>query len=98
MTEQEKNKRNFRIRLLFSLLLVAAAALLLGAGRIGDSLATRQAEQERARLEWQAAVGVMLHPNSKNYPISEDFRQLSSRHPEFILQAAQLGLHPEKKH
>ena len=97
MTGQEKNKRDFRIRLLFSLLLAAAAVLLIGAGRIGDSLATRQAEQERARLEWQAAVGVILHPNSKKHPVSGDFRELSVRHPEYILQAAQLGLHPEKK-
>lgn len=98
MTEQEnKNRRDFRIRLLFSLLLAAAAVLLLGAGRIGDSLATRQAEQERVRLEWQAAVGVMLHPRSKDYPVPKDYRLLSDRHPEYILQTVHLGLRPEKK-
>ena len=95
MTERENLQRHSRIRLLFTLFLAAAAVLLLGAGRIGDSLATRQAEQEQARSQWQLAVQSMLHHQSKNLPDSRNLQQLAVRHPEYFLQAAHLGLHPE---
>ena len=95
MTEQENIRKNSRIRLLFTLLLAAAAVLLLGAGRIGDSIATRQAEQEQARSQWQLAARSLLHHHAKDLPDSRELQQLAVRYPEYFLQAAHLGLHPE---
>ena len=96
MTKQENIQRNSRIRLLFTLLLTAAAVLLIGAGRIGDSIATRQAEQEQARSQWQQAARSFLH-QSKDIPDARNLQQLAVRHPEYFLQAAHLGLRPESE-
>ena len=44
----EKKRFNPRLQLAFAVLLLGAGTLLLGAGRIGDSLAARQAEKDKA--------------------------------------------------
>jgi|GEM_PF-3063251 len=95
MTEQENIQRNSRLRLLFTLLLASAAVLLIGASRIGDSIATRQAEQEQARSQWQFAARSLLHHYPQKLPDSREMKQLAVRHPEYFLQAVHLGLHPE---
>ena len=88
------NRRSFR--LLAALILLGVAALLIGAGRLGDSMMTRQAEQEAAHARQQAAVEQLLHLEKGN-PQTKDLRPLSVRHPEYILQTLQTGMRPEPR-
>ena len=80
-------RRSFRI--LAALILLGVAALLIGAGRLGDSMMTRQAEQEAAHTLWQATVEQLLHQEKEN--------PLTMRHPEYILQSLQTGMRPEPR-
>ena len=86
--------RSFRI--LAALILLGVAALLIGAGRLGDSMITRQAEQEAAHTRWQATVKQLLHPEKGN-PQAKELRSLAVRHPEYILQTLQTGMRPEPR-
>ncbi|MBR4665991.1 MAG: hypothetical protein IKO93_19150 [Lentisphaeria bacterium] len=86
--------RSFRI--LAALILLGVAALLIGAGRLGDSMITRQAEQEAAHTRWQAAVEQLLHQEKGN-PQAKNLRSLAVRHPEYILQTLQTGMRPEPR-
>ena len=87
-------RRSFRI--LAVLILLGVAALLIGAGRLGDSMMTRQAEQEAAHTRWQATVEQLLH-QEKGHPQSKDLRSLVLRPPEYILQTLQTGMRPEPR-
>lgn len=87
-------RRSFRI--LAALILLGVAALLVGAGRLGDSMLTRQAEQEAAQTRWQATVEQLLHQEKGN-PQAQDLRSLAVRHPEYILQTLQTGMRPEPR-
>lgn len=88
------NRKSFR--LLAALILLGVAALLIGAGRLGDSMMTRQAEQEAAHTRWQATVEQLLHQEKGN-PLSKELRSLAVRHPEYILQSLQTGMRPEPR-
>ena len=87
-------RKSFRI--LAALILLGVAALLIGAGRLGDSMITRQAEQEAAHTRWQATVKQLL-PQEKENPQAKDLRSLAVRHPEYILQTLQTGMRPEPR-
>ena len=87
-------RRSFRI--LAALILLGVAALLIGAGRLGDSMLTRQAEQEAAHTRRQATVKQLLHQEKGN-PQAEALRSLAVRHPEYILQTLQTGMRPEPR-
>ena len=87
-------RKSFRI--LAALILLGVAALLIGAGRLGDSMLTRQAEQEAAHTRWQATVEQLLHQGKGN-PQSKELRSLAVRHPEYILQTLQTGMRPEPR-
>lgn len=88
------NRKSFR--LLAALILLGVAALLIGAGRLGDSMMTRQAEQEAAHTRWQATVEQLLHQEKAN-PDARELRSLTVRHPEYILQSLQTGMRPEPR-
>ena len=83
-------------RMLAALILLGVAVLLIGAGRLGDSMLTRQAEQEAAHARWQATVEQLLHQEKGN-PQTQELRSLAVRHPEYILQSLQTGMRPEPR-
>lgn len=87
------NRRSFHLAI--GLILAAAAALLLGAGRLGDSMITRQAEQEAAQTEWRTAAERLIQHQEKDRRQENDLRTLAMRHPEYLLQALHTGMHPE---
>ena len=87
-----ENRRSFRI--LAALILLGVAALLIGASRLGDSMLTRQSEQEEAHTRRQATVEQLLHQEKGN-PQTKELRSLAVRHPEYILQSLQTGIRPE---
>ena len=76
-------------RIVIGLILLGAAVLLIGAGRLGDSMMTRQAEQEAAHAQWQSAVKQLL--------LEKDHKSLAMRHPEYILQSLHTDLRPETR-
>ncbi len=82
-----ENRRSYRI--ILGLILLGVAALLVGAGRLGDSMMTRQAEQEAARVQWESAVKPLLQ--------EKDQKHLAARHPEYILQSLHTGMRPETR-
>ena len=90
MNEKNTDKRN-ALRLLIGLILAGTAVLLIGAGRLGDSMITRQAEQEAALAQWQTAAARLL----RNQERGKDLRDLAKRHPEYLLQTLQTGMRPE---
>ena len=97
MTKQKEQKRQAAsARLLFAVLLAAAAALLVGASRLGDSMATRQAEQAHARELWQETVRSLLPDRRESGKAAErELRKLSGSHPEYLLQAIHQNPQPE---
>ena len=95
MNRNNTDKRK-SFRILAALILLGVAALLIGAGRLGDSMITRQAEQEAAHTRWQATVKQLL-PQEKENPQAKDLRSLAMRHPEYILQTLQTGMRPEPR-
>lgn len=80
------NRRSFRI--IVGLILFGAVALLIGAGRLGDSMITRQAEQTAAHAQWKSSVEQLLNQE-------KDLRTLATSHPEYILQTLHSGMRPE---
>ena len=80
-----ENRRSFRI--IIGLILFGVAVLLIGAGRLGDSMMTRQAEQDAAHTQWQSAAEPLLQ--------GKDLKSLARRHPEYILQSLYTGMRPE---
>ena len=91
MFEKEKIKYHSRIRLFFALLLAAAAILLTGASRVGDSMAARQEEQRQIRSQWRNAAKYLL----RNQEGTRTWQHLAASHPEYLLQALHNGLQPE---
>ena len=92
MNENNTEKQN-SFQLLIGLILAGTAILLIGAGRLGDSMITRQAEQEAAQAQWQTAAERML----RNQEWGKDLRTLAKRHPEYLLQTMQTGMRPERR-
>ena len=97
MLEQKRNPHHSRIRLFFALMLAMAAVLLIGAGRLGDSMATRQTEQEQMRMQWKNAAETLLHrQTTANSAASRKLQILADTHPEYILQSLHLNLRAEQ--
>ena len=92
MNDKNTKKQN-SIRLLIGLILAVTAVLLIGAGRLGDSMITRQAEQEAAQAQWQTAAERLL----RNQGTEKDLQALAKRHPEYLLQTMQTGMRPERR-
>lgn len=82
-------------RLLAGLILAGAALLLIGAGRLGDSMLSRQAEQEAAQTQWRTAAERLLRHQEKERLPGKELRTLAIRHPELVLQALHTGMRPE---
>lgn len=80
-----ENRRSYRI--IIGLILFGLAVLLIGAGRLGDSMMTRQAEHDAAHAQWQAAAEPLLQ--------TKDLKTLAKRHPEYILQSLHTGMRSE---
>ena len=99
MNEKEKIRLSASARLLFAVLLAAAGALLVGASRLGDSMATRQAEQARARDLWHATVrGLLPGRQESGESADRELRKLAGSHPEYLLQALHQNPRPETHH
>lgn len=92
MNENNIEKQN-SFQLLIGLILAGAAILLIGAGRLGDSMITRQAEQEAAKAQWQTAAERML----RDQEMGKSLRGLANRHPEYLLETLQTGMRPERR-
>ncbi len=94
MQENEKRElsRKYRIRFLFGCLLAAVTLLLIGASRLGDSMTTRQAEQEQAQREWVQAAEQLLIPQDRSDREEQELRKLAAGRPELFLQVFHQGL------
>ena len=90
--EKQELSRKIRIRFIFGCLLVAVTLLLIGASRLGDSMATRQTEQEQARQEWIQAAEQLLIPQDRTDEEERELRKLAARQPELFLQVFHQGL------
>ncbi len=90
--ENKDPSRKFRIRFLFGCLLVATTLLLIGASRLGDSMMTRQAEQEQAQREWTLAAERLLIPENRSDNEERELRKLAAQQPELFLQVFHQGL------
>ena len=90
--ENKELPKKYRIRFLFGCLLVAATLLLIGASRLGDSMMTRQAEQEQAQREWTLAAEQLLIPQDRTDDEEHELRKLAARQPELFLQVFHQGL------
>ena len=86
MNENKTDSRK-SFRIIIGLILFGLAVLLIGAGRLCDSMMTRQAEQEAAHAQWQSAAEPLLQ--------TTDLKTLAKRHPEYILQSLHTGMRPE---
>ena len=64
MSKKDDLGKLFPGRFIFAIILTAAAMLLLGAGRLGDSMVSRQAEHGNAHRQWQNAVSRVLRRGS----------------------------------
>ena len=84
-------------RLILALILAGAALLLIGAGRLGDSMATRQEEQEAAHSQWRKAAGILLEHQQTAGEQNRALRKLANLHPEILLQTLHTGLRHEDK-
>ncbi len=91
----EKKRFNPRLQLAFAVLLLGAGTLLLGAGRIGDSLASRQAEKDKAQDEWRTAANSLLVSDSSAQ--DKELRKLAASNPELLLKAFHRELSPEQE-
>ena len=94
------NKKNdlgklFPGRFIFAIILTAAAMLLIGAGRLGDSMVSRQTEQENAHRQWQNAASLVLRSGSAERQQYHELQKLAVKHPEYLLQAIHTGMRPE---
>lgn len=92
----EKKRFNPRLQLAFAVLLLGAGTLLLGAGRIGDSLASRQAEKDKAQDEWRMAANSLLVSDSSAEQ-DRELRKLAASNPELLLKAFHRELSPEQE-
>ena len=85
--ENRKPHHEFRIRFLFGCLLAAVTLLLVGASRLGDSMATRQTVMDQARTEWINAAKQLLMPLPRQTGRAEhELQQLAAQQPELFLQ------------
>ena len=92
MNENNTDKQN-SFQLLIGLILAGTAILLIGAGRLGDSMITRQSEQDAAKAQWQTAAERML----QDQKLGKDLWILAKLHPEYLLQTMQTGMRPERR-
>ena len=94
------NKKNhlgklFPGQFIFAIILAAAAMLLIGAGRLGDSMASRQMEKDNAHRQWQKAVSQIIRRGSEEPQKYRELQKLSVEHPEYLLQTIHTGMRPE---
>ena len=92
--EKKDSSQKYRIRFLFGCLLIAVTLLLIGASRLGDSMATRQTEQEQARREWTLAAEQLLIPQDRTDREEQELRKLAAGKPELFLEVFHQGLQP----
>ena len=92
--EKKDSSQKYRIRFLFGCLLIAVTLLLIGASRLGDSMATRQTEQEQARREWTLAAEQLLIPQDRADREEQELRKLAAGKPELFLEVFHQGLQP----
>lgn len=92
----ERKRFHTRLPLAFAVLLLGAVTLLLGAGRIGDSLASRQAATGKAHDEWRAAVNSLLEFDGSAEQ-DRELRKLAASSPELLLKAFHRDLTPEQE-
>ena len=95
MNRYENFFKLFPGRFVFGLILAAAAILLIGAGRIGDSMASRQAELENAQRQWKDAVRRVFRRDSAEPGKKTAIQKLAEDHPEYLLQAIHTGMRPD---
>ena len=95
MNKKDDFGKLFSSRFIFAIILTAAAMLLIGAGRLGDSMVSRQTEQRNAHRQWQNAVSRVLRRGSAERRKYLELQKLSIEHPEYLLQTIHTGLRPE---
>lgn len=82
-------------RFIFAIILTAAAMLLIGAGRLGDSMVSRQTEQDNTHRQWQNAASQVIRRGSAERQKFLELQKLAVEHPEYLLQAIHTGMRPE---
>ena len=95
MNKKDDFGKLFFSRFIFAIILTAAAMLLIGAGRIGDSMASRQAEQGNAHRQWQNAARQVLRRGSGERRKYQELQKLAVEHPEYLLQTIHIGMRPD---
>lgn len=90
----EQNEK--QIRFVLGFILTAAVVLLLGAGRIGDSMLSRNQTLEKARQEWDSAVQkILIHKNTGNTTEYRKIHKMAMEDPVLFLSVACSKLEPE---
>ena len=95
MNKKDDFGKLFPGQFIFAIILTAAAMLLIGAGRLGDSIASRQAEQGNAHRQWQNAARQVLRRGSAERQQYQELQKLALKHPEFLLQTLHTDMRPE---
>ena len=95
MNKKDDSGKLFPGQFVFAIALTAAAMLLLGAGRLGDSMSSRQAEQGNARRQWQTAASQVLCTGSAERQKNQEMQKLAVEHPEYLLQTLHTGMRPD---
>ena len=95
MNKKDDFGKRFPGQFVFAIALTAAAMLLLGAGRLGDSMSSRQAEQSNAHRQWQNAARQVLRMGSAERQKYHELQKLAVEHPEYLLQTLHTGMRPD---
>ena len=95
MSKKDDFGKLFPGQFVFAIVLTAAAMLLLGAGRLGDSMSSRQAEQGNAHRQWQTAARQVLRRGSAEGRKYQELQKLALEHPEYLLQTIHTGMQPD---
>lgn len=95
MNKKDDFGKLFPSRFIFAIVLTAAAMLLIGAGRLGDSMVSRQTEQGNTHRQWQNAASQVLRRGSEERQKYLELQKLAVEHPEYLLQAIHTGMRHE---
>ena len=95
MNKKDDFGKLFSSRFIFAISLTAAAMLLIGAGRLGDSMVSRQTEQRNAHRQWQNAARQVLRRGSAERQKYHELQKLAVEHPEYLLQTLHTGMRPD---